>query len=143
MSRKSLAVYAAMLMIASSGLAKAQDVQPSNQVNSHARAPVALRTPVPRYPIRLLLTGVGGEAKVRFWVEQDGTVTNPSLHESSGSAELDKVATDGVLVWRYAPALNNEGLPVRSQMQATIGFDPTNDLSPEQVEASLKRLKSK
>jgi len=65
------------------------------------------------YPPLLRDAGIGGTVKVYFFIEEDGTVGDVRLDESSGHPALDEAALRVADVYRFSPALNrSEKVPV-------------------------------
>jgi protein TonB len=69
------------------------------------------------YPPGLGEAGVQGPVWVRFAVETDGSVSNCTVTESSGSALLDRHTCDLIEArYRYRPARDGSGRPIRSSL---------------------------
>lgn len=73
------------------------------------------------YPEALRKRGVEGTVLVRIIVETDGTVSESSLIQSSGHAELDDAAVQVMYQWRFAPAKRN-GSAVRASASIPYVF---------------------
>lgn len=54
-------------------------------------------------------------------VQDDGTVTDVSVKQSSGYARLDRAAVDAVQRWRYTPAQQN-GQPIEYRYLQPVTF---------------------
>jgi protein TonB len=66
-----------------------------------------------RYPPLLREAGIGGTARIYFFIEADGSVGNILLDRSSGHPALDEAALDVADVYRFSPAMNrDEAVPV-------------------------------
>lgn len=65
------------------------------------------------YPAELREDGIGGTARVFFFVSDDGTVEDVRLDQSSGIPALDEAALSVAQIYRFSPALNrDERVPV-------------------------------
>lgn len=60
------------------------------------------------YPPLLRGAGVGGTARVRVFVDTNGTVANAKLHEGSGHEALDQAALRVAKAFRFTPARNRD-----------------------------------
>jgi TonB family protein len=60
------------------------------------------------YPPLLRDAGIGGTARIYFFIEDDGTVGRTVVDESSGHPALDQAAMAVADVYRFTPALNRE-----------------------------------
>ena len=65
----------------------------------------------PAYPSSARRMGEQGRVKLDVHVGVDGAVIDVQLRESSGSAALDRSATEAVRKWRFRPAMV-DGQPV-------------------------------
>lgn len=61
--------------------------------------------PKPEFPKHELTRGREGWVVLSFTVSEDGSVTNPSIDESSGSDAFNQAALDAVSKWRYEPGV--------------------------------------
>ena len=61
----------------------------------------------PEYPAIALGMGVEGNALVVFTMNQDGTIADASVADTSGNQWLDRAAVDAVRKSRFAPAVHN------------------------------------
>ena len=61
-----------------------------------------------RYPPLLRDAGIGGTARVYFFIEADGRVGNVLLDQGSGHPALDAAALAVARVYRFSPALNRD-----------------------------------
>ena len=61
-----------------------------------------------RYPPLLRDAGIGGTARVYFFIEADGRVGNVLLDQGSGHPALDEAALAVARVYRFSPALNRD-----------------------------------
>ncbi|MBL4716958.1 MAG: energy transducer TonB [Erythrobacter sp.] len=81
---------------------------------------------VGQYPRLAERDGIEGSVTVLVQVASDGTVTNCEVKESSGSAELDQAACNGIARYaKFAPATNSEGEPIPGEYSTTIVYSLT------------------
>jgi TonB family protein len=73
------------------------------------------------YPPHLLEAGLGGEAVLRLWLDEDGRVARSVLEASSGHRELDSLALRVSRQMRFRPA-RNLGETVRVIVQIPVVF---------------------
>ncbi len=85
--------------------------------------PRLLRHASPVYPDSLRAGGIGGTVFVRLSVNAQGTVTEATVTQSSGTDDLDAAALDAVGHWFYEPAYQ-DGKAVPAQVMARIDFRP-------------------
>ena len=86
-------------------------------------APRLLRHAAAVYPDALRTGGIGGTVIVRLAVNAQGTVTEATVTQSSGTDDLDAAALDAVGHWFYEPAYQ-DGKAVPAQVTARIDFRP-------------------
>ena len=60
------------------------------------------------YPPLLRDAGIGGTARVWFFIDEDGRVQDRRLDESSGHAQLDEAAMEVASLMRFTAALNRD-----------------------------------
>jgi protein TonB len=60
------------------------------------------------YPPLLRDAGIGGTAKVWFFIDEEGRVQDTRLQETSGHAQLDEAALAVANIMRFTPALNRD-----------------------------------
>lgn len=66
-----------------------------------------------QYPPLLREAGIGGTVRVYFFINEEGTVEDTRIQESSGHEALDQAALNVAATYRFAPALNrDEPVPV-------------------------------
>jgi TonB family protein len=85
-----------------------------------------IKTVFPKYPDHLKKEGIAGEVIVWAWIDEQGNVKIPGfpLHIiRSLHPELDKLATDAVKQWKYAPPLTL-GKQRGALTYISIIFDP-------------------
>lgn len=75
----------------------------------------------PRYPPSLLKRKVSGRVVVRAMVDENGTVGEVSVKESSGHGEMDRSATNAIKRWRFKPAIKG-GRKVRAPVVQPFNF---------------------
>ena len=85
--------------------------------------PTAVSTP----PVdQAALTGYGDAvhgADVRFTINEDGSVGDIEVIESSGSSVLDEALVEKIATWRFKPATDSNGKPVASSKTEYIDFN--------------------
>lgn len=79
---------------------------------------------VREYPPLLRDAGIGGTARIYFFVDEDGAVEQVRLDESSGHEALDTAALNVAGAFRFSPALN-DGEPVPVWVSFPITFQPS------------------
>jgi TonB family protein len=80
-----------------------------------------------QYPISALQTGTEGSAVVTLEITPQGNVTDVSVLESSGNADLDNASIVCARDWQYRPAVQN-GVPIevpwRTRVRWQIDVQP-------------------
>lgn len=77
----------------------------------------------PPYPDQERRAGVQGTVRLHIYITAQGTVSNATVVQSSGNAELDSNAVAWVIAhWKYKPALAS-GEPVASESEANVKYD--------------------
>ena len=66
------------------------------------------RTVVRQYPQLLRDAGIGGTVRVWFFIDEEGTVQNTRIDQSSGHQALDDAAIAVSNVYRFSAALNRD-----------------------------------
>ena len=95
-----------------------------NESNSVVLKPI--KTVYPKYPDHLKKEGIAGEVIVWAWIDEKGDVKIQGLPHHiirSLHPELDKLATEAVKEWKYAPPLT-QGKPRGAWTYISIIFDP-------------------
>jgi protein TonB len=85
------------------------------------QAPVLLSSVTPGYPESARIRGIEGEVVLRFVVDRSGGV-EPDIKVVSSLPMLDQAAIDAVRRWRFSPARDREGNPVRVQVSVPLQF---------------------
>ncbi len=75
----------------------------------------------PVYPLRAKSRGVQGWVRVRFVVQEDGTVDQVTVEESQPPGIFDQSVIRCVSGWRFKPG-TVQGVPVKAWAQTTIRF---------------------
>lgn len=75
------------------------------------------------YPSVLQLGQIGGAVRLRMRIDDRGRVTEPSVVESSGIDELDRVAVRLAPRFRFVPALQG-GEPIGTWIEFPVLFEP-------------------
>lgn len=68
--------------------------------------PRPVRTVEPKYPASARNASIEGLVKIKMLITYEGKVTEASIVESSGHAEMDANALEAVYKWRFSPARN-------------------------------------
>ena len=63
---------------------------------------------VDNYPTMLRRAGIGGTVRVFFFINENGTVEDYRIQQSSGHAQLDEAALAVAGLYRFSPALNRD-----------------------------------
>ena len=100
---------AGLLVVASAGLAAAQEVSSSRKVVKSVAA---------QYPSVLKRRGIGGTVKLRVLVNASGTVKDVQV--LGGNPILSDCASKAVKQWVFAPAEKEESVDI------SVGFDPNS-----------------
>jgi TonB family protein len=82
--------------------------------------PRILHSRFPDYPQKLRNADVTGVVVVRFFIEPDGTVSQPVV-AGTPPAALAALSLDAIREWRFEPARKN-GVPVRVRVQQSFDF---------------------
>ena len=69
--------------------------------------------------------GDDGTTVVGMTVEKDGTVSHPTVMQTSGFYDLDAAAVEAVKAWRYHPATRN-GHPIVVRTMAKVRYTLRN-----------------
>ncbi len=91
----------------------------------------------PYYPRALRQAGIKGTVVLEVEVGRDNAVRNPRVIKSA-HPELDMLAIETVLNWRYASAVVN-GLMARSRIEVAVKFDPEEAESERKVRMAKLR----
>ena len=75
----------------------------------------------PRYPPNLLRQRKAGRVIVRAMVDENGSVGDVSIKESSGFSEMDRAAMNAIKRWRFKPAIKG-GRKVRAPVVQPFNF---------------------
>ena len=76
--------------------------------------------PLPAYPPELRMANMGGSIKVRFYIEADGSSSNPMI-VGNPAAALVAIALETIMHWRFGP-ITRGGKPVRVQAEQEFVF---------------------
>jgi TonB family protein len=75
------------------------------------------------YPPLLRNAGIGGQARVWFFIDEEGQVQRTQISASSGVAELDSAALRVSRVMQFSPAFNRDQ-PVQVWVEIPVIFTP-------------------
>ena len=85
------------------------------------RAPLVLSTVIPSYPETARRRGIEGQVVLQIVVDQFGRVEqNVEIMESLPM--LDRAAIDAIRQWRFSPARDREGNPIRVKVRVPMRF---------------------
>ncbi len=105
------------------GTGKGSGTGPANGITSSpAVPPRIIKSYQPPYPSAERNAGVEGTVSIRFLIGTDGSVEDVNVTSSSGNANLDNAAVAACRKWRFTPAKNSSGLPVRCYASIPITF---------------------
>jgi TonB family protein len=92
------------------------------------------------YPALLRRAGIGGNAMLWLFVDEEGTVKNVRVAQSSGHPQIDDAAERVAYRMRFSPALNRDER-VSVWIQVPISFNPASDgaVAPGAVEERQRR----
>jgi protein TonB len=82
--------------------------------------PRVLSSQFPDYPRSWRNAGIVGTVVVSFWVELDGSVSNPSV-QGAPPSELAAITLHSIMRWKFAPA-TKAGAPVRVRARQQFVF---------------------
>ena len=83
--------------------------------------PKVLSAHFPDYPPALRRAEISGRVVVRFTVEKDGSVSDPSV-QGSPPEELAALALSAIARWKFSPPTKN-GVPVRARVTQPFRFE--------------------
>lgn len=93
----------------------------------------------PYYPRQLRKAGIKGTVVVEVEVDRDNSMSNPRVIKSD-HPELDMLAIETVMNWKYAAAVVN-GAMARSRIQVDVKFDPDAEEAGRKVRMAKLRGK--
>jgi TonB family protein len=124
MARPILTAVIAVISLLSATIAVAQIAHTSfvidNPKDFHR---YALYCPKPEYPINLGERRIQGSGKFLLHIRSDGTVQSVETLTSTGNAELDEVAKNTFITWRFRPGPTAATIPIRFRSRAA-GYWP-------------------
>lgn len=83
--------------------------------------PVPLRRPAPAYPPALTQSGIDGVVVARFFIDAQGVPETVRIVRTPHPL-FDVAVVEAVRQWRYEPARDARGRPVRHQVQVPFRF---------------------
>jgi len=83
--------------------------------------PKPLNTEKPTFPGLEAVMGLGGACNMRFVINPDGSVSDPEILNSMGSAVFDIACKDAVGSWKFEPPLS-AGKPTSVAMYYRLNF---------------------
>jgi len=84
-------------------------------------APILVSTVIPSYPENARRLGIEGQVVLRFVVDQSGRVER-EIDVLTSVPMLDQAAIDAVRQWRFSPARDRDGNPVRVMVSVPLQF---------------------
>lgn len=87
-----------------------------------ATPPYLLSSVEPRYPAAARNREIEGTVYVKMLVSAGGGVESAAVARSSGSSALDGAAVEAVYRWRFSPAKDVGGAPVRCYITVPVHF---------------------
>lgn len=87
----------------------------------HQPLPKATNRP-PEYPFEARRRGESGTVVLRVVIEASGRVSGLVVDRSSGFARLDQSASEAVRRWRFEPASDRDGSPMRCEIRLPVEF---------------------
>ncbi len=82
--------------------------------------PKILSSHFPDYPPTWRGAGIVGAVVVSFWIEPDGSVSNPAI-QGTPPPELAAITLNSIMRWKFSPATKS-GAPVRLRAQQQFVF---------------------
>lgn len=79
-----------------------------------------LASPLPDYPQSLRDANITGTVRIRFLIEEDGKVSNPTVLGSLPAA-LAAISLNAVMRWRFEPPIRN-GAPTKARAEQEFNF---------------------
>ena len=89
------------------------------------------------YPALLKDAGIGGRVLVWAWIEDDGTVGDTRVHETSGYPSLDEAAMQALREARFTPA-QLEGEPVGVWLALPVTFETSTENPAVEPDSRLR-----
>ncbi|MFK8015955.1 MAG: energy transducer TonB [Gammaproteobacteria bacterium] len=75
----------------------------------------------PQYPREARLKGIEGWVRIRFTINEDGTVSSPSVIDAKPRRTFDRDAIRAILRWKYKPRIV-DGVAIKRDAEQTIDF---------------------
>ena len=91
------------------------------EADSVAHPPEIVTYVVPQYPLKAREAGLQGRVLVMVIIDEKGKVEN-GVQIVDSIPMLDQAAIDAVRQWRFSPARDSDGNPVRVQKQVGVPF---------------------
>lgn len=103
----------------------AESIKPENiKLSKHLATvvnPIPIKRVAPKYPISAARNKREGWARLSFVIEEDGSVSNVLVTDTSGSKDFAEASKKAILKWKYKPAFEN-GKPIQ-QCANTVQMD--------------------
>lgn len=89
-----------------------------------ATRPRLLQKIAPAYPPAEEAAHHGGRVELNIKVKDDGTVEAVQVSKGTGFPALDQAAVDAAKAWKFAPATDDAGKPMGSEVTFALNFSP-------------------
>jgi TonB family protein len=119
--------------------ANAQDPSGSSKLIQSIEPAKAIKRVEPKYPNRALKKGYEGWVRLSYVIENDGSVSNVLVTDSSGLKSFEKSALKSLKKWQYSPAMDN-GKAIQ-QCKNSIQLDYSFERNGEKVSAVSRKFK--
>jgi protein TonB len=118
--KQNVLMVAALFLMAGSAAAWAFQAKVVD-VKEHVTKPVLVEKTDPQYPEEARKGKVQGAVKLDATIGTDGRVVDLKIAESPDDS-LSKAAMDAVKNWKFKPAVNSKGKPIKVKMTLTVNF---------------------
>ena len=90
--------------------------------STNGNPPILLKKVEPIYPERSRRLGQEGYVIVRFEVDVNGKVKNPTIHEAVPNGHFERATINAIRQWRFQAAKDETGQPTTYRLQVRIDF---------------------
>jgi TonB family protein len=110
-----------MLMLGLAAMCWSQDSQKKSLPPECTRT-IRVHGSFPKGPFKTLPgESYKGSPKVKYLIQENGTVTNATVTRGSGVADMDKNILDAIANWKYKPRPSGCGV-IETEMTVTIDW---------------------